>query len=802
MPTLKTKRPTPNKSVKTPKNPLRRASSLRLPALHTPALEASSWYYETEVAKPEPQKTDTGITAQFSVDSRPVWTGRLMAILAFLFPFVSFPWTFSPHEFPKQIFLSLGVALGAVIILIKSRGKTMFNFFPQHVSILLGFGALITASISAIRSGLLYQGLLGQGGTESLSVLALFLLGMWVLISYNLRVHARLLLHAFIASGSIVSGITIAALLHVPLYPFAGTGFNPAGTTTLSGIIASITLVLITGRLLAHPLMKEKILLWIALLCPLVLLFGIGFRVPFIVSAVGLGILTLGTRKFNINAGCPFLIKTLPVLAGTILALILAVFPVSDFLTTPLEISPSHRETWSITRQVWQESPLLGSGPTSFSADYLRFRSLPILKTPFWNIAFDWGSSAWLTFAATLGIVGSGFLALGILSILAIHAYKTLKTSASPENSALLAAGVAMFAATALAPATFSLLFLFATILGLMLGTSVAPFLSQKHSASTYLATVPLLSIVIGLLAFQTVRASAEIIAVRGVTASGTDIPASLKMVTLANKLNPFVDAYHRLASDINRALLRNTLNDPAIALDQKKGLQLVRETVDRTLQEARNATKLAPKNAGNWVTLGNVYLDIAPFTSGAASAAIDAFTKANELSPSDPSILVNLGIAKTIAARSGDDKEVAITLTNSAETFLRKAREIRPNFPFAHLELARLYAQTNKPEEALTAYRNAEQIAQNDPALRYEIGLFLIQTKQNEEAKKELSEAVRLAPNFSNARWYLAQVYEETGRITEAIEQMEKAVELNPQNETAKTRLAELMKKETKEQN
>lgn len=793
MATAKTKHPPLKKSVKPAP---RRISPLSSSFVRTSTPPApSSWYYEETLAKSS--NTEMVNPASMASPEPPPlgeshcspWTARLMSLLVFLFPFITFPWTFSAHEFPKQLFLTLGVVLGLFLIFFRWRQNAAL---PRHLILPLGLSVFIVALVSALRSGMIDQSLFGGSGAESLSVLGMLLLGLWIIITYNLRAHTRLLIHALIASGSLLALITLLSLVGLPLYRFfLVQGLNPAGTTTVAGVISAVTLILIAGQLLKRSVIREKILLALTLLPPLILLFGTGLRVPFIVAATGLAILTLSVFRQGYSWRAP---QTLLIFSGTLLALIFAIYPFAHFLATPLEVSPAHKETWSIVRQVLQESPALGSGPASFASDYLRFRSLPILQTPFWNVAFDWGSSALLTRLATLGIVGTTLLILAALSIIVPLAYKLFKKAALQEQYTLLASGLALLVAAGLAPTPLALRFFLDTLLGLILGAYATPLLLNKHGLLKIPRAVLAIIFALTLVAAQTLRASAEIIAARAVTSPQADPAVVAQRLNRATRLNPVSDTYRRLLSGAYRAQLQKTLTDPKIMKAPAGGLQTLRENVEHTLKQARRAIELAPNNVDNWVILGNLALDIAPFTSNAPTTAMEAFSRAQTLSPADPTILVNLGIAKTLAARA--DAENTATLIFSAEELLRKATQIRPNFPFAHLELARFYAQNNKPDEALAAYRSVKQLVQNNPALHYEIGLLLIQVKQNEEAKAELAKAVSLNPDFSDARWFLAQAYEETGEVAKAIEQIKKVVELNPYNEQAKTRLEALQKK------
>lgn len=797
MPSAKTK-----EVIKKPKakKPVRTKKVSATPAQETPAL---SWYYETkntEITKPQsvkfqrpslenteppheepPRQTSTVAT------QRPSWRCILNAIAIFLFPFIALPGLFSIYDLPKQIFLTLITTVGIIVVAAELLKKKTFDFFPKHIFVPLGFIALIIAAVSASRSGVPYQGFIGYGGTESLSVLTFLLLGLWILLMFTAgRETVRLPMYALIASGSILSLITFLSLSGLNLYRFVNiSGFNPTGTTTGATLIAVLTIIISVSELLGSENKKKRLVFGIAILPPLLLLLGSTLRLPWIVLALGLGgliILTIVEKKATLRT------STLIVLCGAIAATLLAVFnPSIISLPTPLEVSPSHGETWSIVKQTLKEAPLLGSGPTSFSVDYLRFRSLPILKTPFWNVSFDWGSSAVLTWFATVGIVGAGLIILAILTILFSCIRKI--HSSEPHLRSLCAGACTLLVAAFLSPLPITQLFFFGTILGLILALVSKPVIVKEKWGATALVAI----LIIAGIFVQVRHTLAEFIASKGVqTAAASSLLQGEDYLKRATNLDNYNDQYLRFLAETRRLILQQKLSTTPPSNDQQAAVQEIHDLASLAIDAAKMASKRAPQNAANWISLGGIYLDISPITDGAPEAAIEAFEKAEKLSPSDPMILVNLGVARAIASQKQQNEE----LSGSAKENLLRAATLRPSYPSAHIELARLLGRSGQTDEATSAYYRAQSLVPNDPALRFEIGLFLLQNSKIDEAQKEFEEAVRLEKNFSNARWFLAQVYEQKGEIAKAVAEVQKIVELNPENQQAKERLTQLQEK------
>jgi len=732
-----------------------------------------------------------------NTSSRYSWRCYLTAAVIFLFPFIVFPWSASLHEFSKQTFLALLVGAGLLLVLWHMRRQGSFDLLPRHLVLPLGFLALIVTLVGIGRSQFPYLYFFGSGGSEGASWFTLFLLASWLLLTFHAgRETSRLPYLALLWSGSILSLITLISLWGFNVYgAWAAPGFNPASTTTIVSLLAVATLILGLGRFLEASASRTRWFLLLLGLPPAVLLLGTGFRVAWIVTAVGLGVLAL-LRVKSKKAISPV------ILVAFLIALILAVKPFISFLRTPIEVGPSYGETVSILKAALAEHKLLGTGAASFGLEYLRFRSLPILQTPFWNLAFDWGYSGVLTLLVHHGLVGSALLLIVVVSVLCMAFWKACKTrEAQSYLPALTATGVALFVGAFLAPTTLSFSFFFVTILGLILASTTRPWSAPFTGASRLgpsLGITLLIIVACGVLIIQGMRGISEAVIAQGVRIAAADLARGEQRIVLGTRLDPLQDGALRTLSEVRRLRLRELLNQPAPQEDQQAALQRLRDLADGTLNAARRATALAPGVAANWAIFGNAYLDIASFTQGASSAAVEAFEKALALSPSDPMLLVNLGVSRALAAQ-GIDGEEGTRLNSSAQEALEQAAKLRPALPLAHLELARFYGQKKQIEEALTAYRNAEVILPQDPALRYEVGLLLFGNDRKEEAARELEAAVKLAPNFSNARWYLAQIYEEAGNTTGAIEQIQKVIELNPENQQAKDRLSALQAPPTK---
>jgi len=100
-----------------------------------------------------------------------------------------------------------------------------------------------------------------------------------------------------------------------------------------------------------------------------------------------------------------------------------------------------------------------------------------------------------------------------------------------------------------------------------------------------------------------------------------------------------------------------------------------------------------------------------------------------------------------------------------------RRSIALAPDYPFAHLDLAKALTRAGRPDEAR---REIEEAVRLQPALavaRFDLGVLLFESGRIAEAAESFAEAFRLAPDDADAGNNLAGSYLELGRVEEARE-------------------------------
>ena len=145
---------------------------------------------------------------------------------------------------------------------------------------------------------------------------------------------------------------------------------------------------------------------------------------------------------------------------------------------------------------------------------------------------------------------------------------------------------------------------------------------------------------------------------------------------------------------------------------------------------------------------------------------------------------MVLLQLGKLYLAREENEK--------AKEEFL-KAKELKPDYADASVQLAFLLEQEGKTNEAIREMKNLASSYPFNTEILFQLGRLYFNANMVDEAMAYFKTVISLAPNHSNAHYSLAAAYEAKGEINKAIEELEKVLELNPGNQDVQQRLQRL---------
>jgi tetratricopeptide (TPR) repeat protein len=480
----------------------------------------------------------------------------------------------------------------------------------------------------------------------------------------------------------------------------------------------------------------------------------------------------------------------------------------------PLELVLSQNSEFKIIKKSLSDAHnfFLGTGPSTFSLNYSRFKPLEINQTDFWGLKFHSGSSEIFDKLLTSGTLG--FLSLififasflwragkNLVSLFQEERFNKEDYGASPSRSlfdlAIFSSFLALIFSLFIYPANFTLLFYLWFLLGI---------LSQRNQRmkDPVFFRAPLTPIIPSVLIFLSVTILSFFL-IRNYLAetkylSGLKFWQQGKLESATDKingaisLNPDLDNYYRDISQLYLDKLEGALGDNQLSQEEKasKSQVLFREAIRLAIR----ATEISKENVANWNNLGFIRQSLIDLTGESEDLAIDSYKRANELEPTNPLILTKIGELYLHKAEMLLRRQKEVEATESlkeAKNNFQKAISLKADYSPAHFQLAIALIRENRVEEAIKKLEETRLLSPFDTEVAFQLGLLYYSGNQLDLAKAELERAVRLDQNYSNARYFLGLIFDKEGNKEKAIEQFEWIEKLNPENPEVKTILENL---------
>lgn len=173
----------------------------------------------------------------------------------------------------------------------------------------------------------------------------------------------------------------------------------------------------------------------------------------------------------------------------------------------------------------------------------------------------------------------------------------------------------------------------------------------------------------------------------------------------LSSLTGRYVDSYHRIFSQTNLALANSLASSvPQGASPSAQTTQTIYTLVQQSINAARKATELAPKNAINWQNLASIYRALIGFGQNAESFAVVAQQQAVALDPSNPQEYIALG-----------GIYYQLRAFDRAQEQFQLAVNLKPDFANAYYNLGHALQEKGDLQGALAQYQTVKQLVAND---------------------------------------------------------------------------------------
>jgi len=724
----------------------------------------------------------------------------------FLTPLFFLPFSQNILDYPKQTLLLFLISLSLISWLVKQivqekivlRGNKFLYFILTLV--------LVFFTLSTVFSLWPTASFWGWPLSITDSLLTFFIFFVLFFLFANVFQNETELffgIFLFLISGIIAGFLLLLQLYGIFILPFDFaqiSSFNTIGSVYDAVIFLSVLLSLSLGLLSRI----KKYVFWLIFLILSIQVILIDFSNAWIALLLGTSVITIfSLSNFRKKIRISWFGITMVIL---ILSIFFLFFPLRFAWSPvlPLRVSPTFVSEIKILKDVFNEgikNIILGSGPGTFIFDYSKYRSPLLNLTLFWGTRFSSGSSEFLDWFITKGML-VGLTLFFLLGFLVYSAFKMLAKREDPFGMklGLSASAIAIIGIGFLSPFNFSLWFTFWVIFG---GLSFynskekqinLSFPSSRVGFAIFISLIIILSLV--LLVFQGQKYFAQINYSKGIEFSQKrDIDQAINYIQIATNLDSSIDIYWRDLAQLY--LLKANLVSQDKKLKEEEKRQLVHQAITNGIQSLNQSINVSPFNVANWNVRGFFYRSLIGI-QGMEEIALESYRKAIELEPASPFAYGEIGRVYILIAQDfkqkqlekGKEEALSLSIRN-----LEKAIELKPDYVPAHYLLAVAYDQQGKEEEAISRLEKIRKTLPQDVGISFQLGMLYWRKEKWNEAQKEFEATIKLNPNNSNARYMLGLVYNKKGENDKAKEQFEKVAQLNPDNQTVKKILENLKK-------
>ncbi len=482
------------------------------------------------------------------------------------------------------------------------------------------------------------------------------------------------------------------------------------------GLVATAVLLTLTGFLTMLGFGPEKLLnRWFGLQLPSKsLLFSLAGSSLIAVQVILLGLIAALSelKRSLVSQHKPTLLAaaiTSPIL---ILGFALYVWALLPSKTTSFTFQPP-MAAWSVTLDSLRlpKQALIGVGPEGYSDVYHRFKPVWMNKTKFWNANYTQSSITPLTILVTTGFVG--------LAIWLAFIFKTAKEVSAKENehkvlSVLILASLLM---QLLLPINAVILTIEALLLAVYAAAEshryksivVQPLVISKENdqwaghqwPQMVLGGLLLIAVIAG--GYFVARSYQAYYYLNQASLAAKD-NQGVKIYNYSRRavqLNPYIDTFRRQYALINLSFATVLTNKAKLKDADKKQITKLLQLAS---QEAKAATILDPNDWRNWATLAQVYQNMIGVAKDADQWTIQAYVKAIEHNPNDPTLRVALGGVFF----NKKDYQQAVSIFSQAVS-------VKPNYANSYYNLAVTLTKLRQWAQAKKAYQTLLSLLKPD---------------------------------------------------------------------------------------
>ncbi|MSU45140.1 MAG: tetratricopeptide repeat protein [Candidatus Zambryskibacteria bacterium] len=746
----------------------------------------------------------------------------LLLVVTFLTPIFFVPVEFISTQFGTSLLFAFGVILALLLYIVSSLFSGSIEIPHQNKYIL---GSLILVPVVYTLAGVAngFSRLSFFGYTFDISTVGFMVLGFAYLflvsVLFSNKQHVFYSYFAFVISSIILSVFLLIRIIWgsdlLSFGLFTNVTNTMVGSWNNVGIFFGVGVIL---SLLTYEMIRVskfmKLILSTALVLSLFFLVLVNFSLIWMILAIcsflfilysiystepdHKGVVTLKNRLVNtpIYALIVLIISASFVVWGSTLGASLSQY----FNISNVEVRPTLAVTLDIAKNTINDRPLFGSGPNTFTAQWLTWKPDDVVSTIFWNTDFTNGIGLIPTFAVTTGLLGilswllflGFYLYLGVKSIFARTDDKFMKYLLTSSFFASLYLWIMTFVYI---PSTvvfiitlfFTGLFFASIYLSGLVPLETRVFANNPRKGFVFSFVLVALfgvSLSLGYGLFKNSKSLFYFQKSAYAINSLKDIAKSEEQIIKAIDTVP-ADIYYRALSEIEVIKLNQLLATDPKTVKQEEIQKQFSDTLTTAIKAGIAAKDADDSNYLNWIALGRVYESVSATelkVEGAYESAQFAYAEALKRNPKNPAIYI---LFSRLAVARKDLK--------AARNYAFQAIQLKKNYLDAYFLLSQIEVADNNIKGAIDSVTAASVIDPTDPGIFFQLGLLKYNIKDYNGAIVALEKATGMTPDYANAKYFLGLSYDAVGKKTQAITEFERLLVTNPDSAEVKQILENL---------
>lgn len=729
--------------------------------------------------------------------------------------FTSF--SFQGIAFEKQMYFYFWTLIALVAWASKSgySGEMKIRKTPLDIPILAFWLTYIAATVFSVDRWHSFFGFPGDPSRGLLNITAIIVVYYLILSNFDGKM-LKWIFRGIIISGAIMTFWSLLAVLGIkiipdsiaPFFPFSLPG-SIESLPVFLGALIPILMVSILKIQENEGLTKGKkniysISMLIILAADLFLIFSLFAYTQWAGILTGIVLFLVFILSKVVRPKETWAIIPMGVFVLILIFLMIGQVNISK-INLPLSVNVPYPTAFNIAKDSLKDSFFLGYGTANYG--YAFSKNLPGSFNNM-GVRFLQGQGIVLESAATIGAIGTVLLIILLLIFLGVALFMLSRDKEKNKLYSLGALAAAMIMLVNILMIRVEASVLIYGVLLMSLAVAILYFesnarrdfinFSLKASPKFALALAFIYLLIFASVVFLFVFFGkiyvADLKMGSALKESKISEEGSIAKIVMAININPREGKYFtRLGQEY-----MTLTNQEMIKEEREKNIEKIQNYLTLAIQASKRGEELMKNDVTTVEALAQIYDNAGLYVGDALALAEEKYSRAEELEPGNPDLLVKIGQIKLkIATQEKNDTEKKRIVEESKDVFQRAA-DLRKNYAPAYYNLALTQEALGDLDKAIENMSSAVSFQKN--SLNYVFNLARLYQSRNKGDDTKTAEGLYkqiLGVNDKeiNAHFNLALLYEKNDKNGEAVEELRKVLELLPEgSDQAKSQIDKMI--------